>query len=460
MDPLRTVGRGLLIAIVALATGAATGTPIDAQTADAQGGDGAEIVGGVEARSGDFPHQVGLLTRGVSNRWDAQFCGGSIISPTAVLTAAHCVEGETAATIDVLAGTIDLSGTAGQRVPATAIHTHPQWNPGTTAFDTAIVEVGTPLSGDPVRVVQPGHESLFRARTTVTISGWGAVQWYGPYPTRLRKVSVPVASDGACSTTWGSAYRASSMLCAGYSQGGKDACFGDSGGPVATRAGSNWVLVGVVSWGPELCAAPGTRGVSARVSAMSAFIGPYLMARDHPFYDIAPWLEPAIIWIFDDGLMAGYPDGTFGPSRNLTRAQAVRLLWRLQGSPAVGTWHGFSDVPAWVDGAVRWAAKDPDGAGPGQPVVSGFPNGTFRPDASITRGEWTRMQHRIAGEAAASVPHSFSDVPTWLTDAVSWIADPVRDPQYAEGFPDGTYGPNLPINRGQTTRMAFRIYGP
>ena len=460
VNPPRTVGRALAILLLAMATLVAAGAPLAAQATGAESGDGAEIVGGVDARPGEFPHQVALLTRGVADRFDAQFCGGSLISPTAVLTAAHCIEGETAATIDVLAGTIDLAGSAGQRVPATAVHIHPLWNTNTMAYDAAVVEVGTPLAGEPIFVVQPGQESLFRTGTDVTITGWGALQFLGPYPVRLRKVTIPVQANATCSAVWGTDFVASSMLCAGRPEGAKDACFGDSGGPVATRTGNNWVQVGVVSWGADLCAFPGTVGVSSRVSAMSAFIGPYLMARAHPFYDIDPWLEDAAVWVSANGTMTGFPDGTFGPTLPLTRAQAVRLLWRLQGMPPAAGAHGFGDVPPWVDDAVRWAATDPDDDGPLQPVISGFPDGTFRPDASITRGEWTRMQHRIAGEAVASRPHAFSDVPAWVTAAVSWIADPARSPQYAEGFPDGTYRPNLSINRAQATRMAFRISGP
>ena len=79
-------------------------------------------------------------------------------------------------------------------MPATAIHIHPQYNTNTAAWDAAIVEVATPLTGDPVYVVQPGHEQLFRAGTNVTITGWGSVEFDGAYPVRLRKVTVPITS--------------------------------------------------------------------------------------------------------------------------------------------------------------------------------------------------------------------------------------------------------------------------
>jgi hypothetical protein len=100
--------------------------------------------------------------------------------------------------------------------------------------------------------------------------------------------------------------------------------------------------------------------------------------------------------------MLGYPDGTFGPDHPISRAEVVRLFYRFAGAPSVDGLapHGFSDVPAWVNDAVQWAAHDPDGSGPLEPMVAGFPDGTFKPGVDITRAQVTRMLHRLAATLA------------------------------------------------------------
>ena len=405
---------------------------------------------------------VALLSRGTSNTYNAQFCGGSIIAPTAVLTAAHCVEDTSANQLDVLGGTIRLGNGSGQRVRATKIHLHPRWNTNTTAYDAAVIEVDRPLTSAPVPVVQPGQEALFAPGTDATVTGWGDLaDGGGQYPQVLQKVTVPMVSDASCRSSYGRQFEASSMVCAGLTQGGKDSCQGDSGGPLAVRNGRAWVQVGVVSWG-DGCAQPNAPGVYTRLSNLSGFIAPFVDGGgggggSHPFTDVPSWLTDAVDWVTAEELMDGWPDNTFRPNLTLSRAQAVRLQWRLAGSPDVAADHGFWDVPQWIDDAVRWAAHDPDGDGPAQPVMTGFRDGSFRPDEDITRGQWTRLQFRSAGEPAASQPHDFVDGAAWIDDAISWITDPARNPQYATGFDDGTFRPNADITRGQATRMVFRI---
>ncbi|MEL7210434.1 MAG: S-layer homology domain-containing protein, partial [Actinomycetota bacterium] len=110
-----------------------------------------------------------------------------------------------------------------------------------------------------------------------------------------------------------------------------------------------------------------------------------------PFYDLPAWLEASGHWAYCGPYMAGYPDHTFRDGQPITRAEAARLLYRVAGSPSVALLppHGLSDVPPWIEDAVRWLVAND--------YAVGYPNGTFRPNRAISRGELTRMQHRIAG---------------------------------------------------------------
>ena len=109
--------------------------------------------------------------------------------------------------------------------------------------------------------------------------------------------------------------------------------------------------------------------------------------------------------------------------------------------------HGFGDVPPWVTDAVDWAWCTT--------YMSGYPDNTFRPDESITRAQVARLLYRVSGSPdVSSLPgHGFSDVPGWVNDAVTWLAYN----NFATGYPDDTFRPNLPITRAQVTRMLYRV---
>ena len=172
-------------------------------------------------------------------------------------------------------------------------------------------------------------------------------------------------------------------------------------------------------------------------------------APPHGFTDVPAWVDDAVRWIADKGYASGYPDNTYKPDNPITRAQVTRMLYRIAGSPDVtGTpGHGFTDVPAWVDDAVRWIAD--------KGYASGYHDNTYKPDNPITRAQVTRMLYRIAGspDVTGTPGHGFTDVPAWVDDAVRWIADK----GYASGYPDNTYKPDNPITRAQVTRMLYRI---
>ena len=122
----------------------------------------------------------------------------------------------------------------------------------------------------------------------------------------------------------------------------------------------------------------------------------------------------------------------------------IDLNWNATACPA-----NPPDTPVWVDGAVRWATC--------MDFMTGYPDGTFRPNLSITRAQVARLLYRVAGSPDVSgLPHhGLSDVPAWVDDAVSWLVAN----QYATGYADDTFRPNLPITRAQEARMLYRVAG-
>lgn len=287
--PLRrsgVAGRSLVAAttLTLLALLAAVlAAPADARSSGASGasvssrpsgGAPPEIVGGQSATAGEFPYQVALLAHGEPDAYWAQFCGGSLIGPSTVLTAAHCVEGTSAGGLDVLVRTIRLNG-SGVRKPVARIVRHPQYDANRSAYDFALVKLRSPVTNFSgglagfIPIVGPTQASLWAPGRTATVTGWGLTSDGGDASRSLRKASVPIVSDAACRNAYGSDLISSVMVCAG--QAGRDSCQGDSGGPLAVRNGAGWVQVGVVSWG-EGCGIAGFPGVYSEVAAVRPWI--------------------------------------------------------------------------------------------------------------------------------------------------------------------------------------------
>jgi hypothetical protein len=183
------------------------------------------------------------------------------------------------------------------------------------------------------------------------------------------------------------------------------------------------------------------------------------------FDDVEPcvWYEEAVNWLIDEGLADGFADNTFRGLEPITRGQVTRMVWRLYGEDDTAHENTFTDSAPWIDEALDWIS-DPAGLAAPDPLATGYPDGSFRPAASITRAEVTRMLYRSAGAPDVSdlgeYPQPFSDVPAWVDDAVRWI---VHDPDgdgplepIATGYPNGTYRPTVDITRAAVARMLER----
>ncbi len=221
------------------------------------------IVGGDKAGRLTHRFQAGLLFADEPGNFAAFFCGGSIYRRQFVITAAHCSDFVTAKSVRVLAGTNKLDG-SGKRYRVKSIAVHPKWDPLTFDYDIALWVLDEEVPGLPDVYLSRQDPPL---GTMMKVTGWGALADGGSFPVQLRKVRVPRVHRANCNDA--NSYNGEitkRMLCAGYDAGGRDSCFGNSGGPLTRpRNGGGRILTGVVSWG-EGCALPDKFGVYTRIS--------------------------------------------------------------------------------------------------------------------------------------------------------------------------------------------------
>ncbi|QNP69400.1 serine protease [Streptomyces roseirectus] len=250
--------RKAAVALTATAAAAATlslGTP--SASAAPQ-----PIVGGTTTTTTSYPFMM-QITDASQN----QFCGGTLVAPTKVVTAAHCVVDETASSVRVVGGRTYLNGTNGTVSRVGDIWIHPDYTDVTNGDDVAVLTLSTSMPYTTAPYVSSAQTNVYAAGTTARILGWGTTSENGSSSNQLRTATVPVVSDSGCGSAYGSDFVRSDMVCAGYTSGGTDSCQGDSGGPLLIGG----VLAGITSWG-EGCAKAGYPGVYTRLTTFSSLV--------------------------------------------------------------------------------------------------------------------------------------------------------------------------------------------
>lgn len=269
----------LAAALSASAVASASGPPVPAGPVPER----PDIVGGTEAPDGAYPFTVVVRNGG-------SYCAGSLLAPTWVLTAAHCVDSDGDGTHDAVSGIWVYAGSnqhlsGGEQIDAAAVYEHPGYNEATAptfADDLALIELESPTTlGLPILWATPDDAALYPAGTIATVVGWGLTQNDPPGSSpfdALREVGVPIVSDAYCDGVYNPdpelppEFDADAMICAGDLDDGKDSCSGDSGGPLFIATDDWYLHVGIVSWGPLPCADPVEPGVYTRTASYADWI--------------------------------------------------------------------------------------------------------------------------------------------------------------------------------------------
>jgi len=209
-------------------------------------------------------------------------CSGTVVAPTVVMTAGHCVLGPqnsvyATARFTVVTGAVSPSDPVAPHSGVTKILLHPGFYLPTLRDDVALLVLAVPTSAPAIELARAGDPAVASSGTPAWISGWGvtAMTESTNAPPVLERAQTVVRSDAFCrrhQPLRGRVYKRTVMLCTDDAALGTATCHGDSGGPlIAFRADGTPVEIGITSWGASNCST-GTPSYFARVSAIAGWV--------------------------------------------------------------------------------------------------------------------------------------------------------------------------------------------
>jgi trypsin len=255
--------------------GAATVVVAGSRTGDDPGSDGSGGTGPGDGREVEQGRVVGgqrgttTVAPWVVYLTDAsgfQFCGGTLVTPTKVVTAAHCTASAPDRKTFVVVGRDDKQSKAGTSVAVAKTWVSPTFTSVGNGLDVSVLTLAAPVRQATLPLASPADSALYAPATAATIYGWGSTSENGSASRYLLSATVPIRDDSYC-RSGASNFDPSLLTCAGYDDGGVDTCQGDSGGPLVVSG----KLVGITSFG-DGCARAGRPGYYTRVGPNAAVI--------------------------------------------------------------------------------------------------------------------------------------------------------------------------------------------
>ncbi|XP_065336904.1 brachyurin-like [Cloeon dipterum] len=231
---------------------------------------GMRIIKGRSSSRGQNPYQVGILIG------EDSFCGGALISGNFVITAAHCLEGNS---FTVILGAQNRSGfeTGRMTIETSRIIMHPKWNSDLVVNDLALLPLPYPIPESnfikSIRLPKRSSATASLDNNNVTVCGWGKTSDEDAAPaSNLACARTRLISNAECTKLYGSASFKSTNLC-GRGLNQQSTCSGDSGGPVVlTERDKLPTLIGIVSYGAAASCEDGYPDVFTRVSSYLSWI--------------------------------------------------------------------------------------------------------------------------------------------------------------------------------------------